>query len=278
MTQHTTKPNSGAKKKPANRKIQGKPPGKLPRIPAISIFIFTLVVFSIAAYTIYTRHGRRTEFAQQIVAHGAGRWARPDAVTELRRSIAANERRIERHVAAAARNANYWMFLGIRLQQQGLHSDALQAFAHAIDLAPEDPILHFHTGVSAAITAKSFHVFPGRDMTDRIMHFQLAEDAFLRAIELDERYIRPRFSLGELYVFDLNRPEEAIVHLQRVLDVSPGDLDAMFVLARAFYMIDEFHSSIAMFDRIIAQTRDPQTRQDAQNNREIVMRRMHGWW
>jgi tetratricopeptide (TPR) repeat protein len=80
-----------------------------------------------------------------------------------------------------------------------------------------------------------------------------------------------------LYVFDLNRPEDAIVHLQRVLEISRGDLDAMFVLARAFYMIGDFRSAIDLFDRIITLTRDDQTRMAAQSNREIVMRRLHGW-
>ncbi|MCL2380701.1 MAG: tetratricopeptide repeat protein [Treponema sp.] len=244
---------------------------------AIGITVITLVIAGILAASLRERGRLRDEFAGFIVSYGTGRWTRPDTIVELRRSIAAYERRIARHVQSAARSANYWKLLGIRLQQRGLHGEALEAFQRAIDLAPEDPTLHYHSGVSAAITAKSFHLFPGRDMTDRVQHFALAEQAFLRAIELDDRYLRPRYSLGVLYVFDLDRPEEAITHLERVLEISRGDIDAMFVLARAFYMTGSFQEAVNMFDRIIVLTRYEQTRISAQNNREIVMRRIHGW-
>jgi len=242
----------------------------------IGISVVVLIILAALITYLHDRHRLRTEFAHYIVEQGTGRWARPDNIASLRRSIAIYERRIAQHVHSAARSATYWKLLGIRLQQRGLHAEALQAFARAIELAPEDPTLHHHTGVSAAITAKSFHLFPGRDITERVQHFNLAEDAFLRAIELDERYLRPRYSLGVLYVFDLDRPDEAIPPLQRVLEISRNDIDTMFVLARAFYMVADFRAAVDLFDRIIILSRDGQTRINAQNNREAAMRRMHG--
>ena len=243
----------------------------------IGITVVTLIILAALIAHLHDRHRQRTEFAQHIASYGTGRWARPDNIASLRRSIATYERRIAQHVHAAARSATYWKLLGIRLQQRELHGEALEAFARAIQLAPEDPTLHYHAGVSAAITARSFHLFPGRDITDRVLLFNLAEEAFLRAIELDDRYLRPRYSLGVLYVFNLNMPEEAIPHLQRVLEISRNDIDTMFVLASAFYMTGNFRAAVELFDRIIILTRDEQTRISAQNNREAVMRRMHGW-
>jgi len=243
----------------------------------IGITVILLIIVSLVAFSLNERHRLRTEFAGEILFQAGGRWARPDTIVELRRSIANYERRITRHVQDAARSATYWKLLGIRLQQRGLHGEALEAFERAIHLTPEDPTLHYFTGLSAAIMAKSFHLFPGRDITDRVRHFMLAEDAFLRAIDLDERYLRPRYSLGVLYVFDLDRPAEAIPHLLRVLEISRNDIDALFVLGRAFYMIGNFREALDTFDRIIMLTRDEQTRRDAQNNRQVVMERIHGW-
>ena len=242
----------------------------------IGITIVVLIILGILAYSLYLRDRNLTAFAEQVVSQSGGRWGRPDRVAELRRAIAAYERRIARHVESAARNADYWKLLGLRLQQRGLHGDALEAFERAIHYTPEDPTLHFHTGVSAAIAAKSFHLFPGRDNSDRVRHFALAEDAFLRAIDLDEGYLRPRYSLGVLYVFDLERPEEAIPHLQRVLEISRNDIETMFVLARAFYMVRNFQAALELFDRIIVLTGDEQRRLDAQNSRQRVLERMHG--
>jgi tetratricopeptide (TPR) repeat protein len=239
-----------------------------------AIFIILILAAAITAFFQYQRNRRSGDFAEYISSHN--RWAAPDSVRELRASIAANERRIERHVELAARNANYWKLLSVRLQQRGLHGETLEALERAIFYAPEDPMLHYYTGISAGTMAKSFHLFPGRDNTERNQLFALAESSFLRAIELDPAYLRPRYSLGVLYVFDLERPEDAIPHLQRYLEISRNDLDTMFVLARAFFMLRMFQESVEIYDRIIILTRDEERRNDAQNNRQIALGLMYG--
>jgi hypothetical protein len=50
----------------------------------------------------------------------------------------------------------------------------------------------------------------------------------------------------------------------------------MFVLARAFYMLENYQAAVELYDRIITLTSDEQKRIDAQNNRQIVMERMYG--
>jgi tetratricopeptide (TPR) repeat protein len=241
----------------------------------IGLMVFAFIVFSAAGFSILReRNMRRAEFAGYIISHR--RWATPDSVEELRAAIAANERRIQRHVEYAARTGTYWKLLAVRLQQRGLHAETLEALERAIFHTPEDPMLHYYTGISAAVMAKSFHVFPGRDNAERIMYFNLAESAFLRAIELDANYLRPRYSLGVLYVFDLDRPEEAIPHLEMCLATSRNDVDTMFVLARAFFMLRRFREAVDLYDRIIVLTGDEQKRIDARNNRRTVMEHMHG--
>jgi tetratricopeptide (TPR) repeat protein len=124
--------------------------------------------------------------------------------------------------------------------------------------------------------AKSVHVLPGSDTIDRARYFALAEEAYLRAIALGGRYLRPRYGLAVLYVFELERPAEAIPHLERCLEISRGDVDTMFVLARAYYMTESFQAAIDLYDRIISITKDEQKRSDARSNREIAMGMMYG--
>jgi len=239
--------------------------------------IVILIIAAILTYVLYERNMQRQAFAEHVVSQSSGRWAQPDTVASLQKSISSYERRIARYVEAAARNATFWKLLAVRLQQRQLHGEALDALARAIQYAPEDPALHHFTGVSAAIQAKSFHQFPGRTNADRAEHFVLAEQAFLRAIELDDRYLPPRYSLGVLYVFDLDRPEDAVPHLQQVLEINRGNTDAMMVLARAFFMMANYQASVDLFDRIISITGDPERRREAQDNRERVLERMYGY-
>ena len=247
---------------------------KVPKGAVTGVIVIGIIV--IAAYwaTMNQRYRDRGAMAQRIISSGSDRI--PETIEGLRSAIALYERRIEQHARDVARTGLYWKILAVRLQDQRLHGEALEALARAINYTPEDPALHYYTGISAGIMAKSQHIFPGRDISLRNQYFALAEDSFLRAIELDDRYLRPRYSLGVLYVFDLDRPEEAIVHLERCLEISRNDVDAMLVLARAHFMLTNFQAAVDIYDRIITITRDEQKRIDARNNREQALRQMYG--
>jgi len=239
----------------------------------IVLFVVVIIV-CIAAYWASTRerNRNRTELAQRIITEGPS----TESIEDVRRSIALYEKRIEQHVADAAKTAAYWKILALRLQDRGLHGEALEALERAIYYNPTDAALQNATGLSAGVMAKSVHLFPGRETSERERYYAMAEEAYLRAIELDGRYLRPRFGLGVLYVFELDRPEEAIPHLELYLQISRNDVDTMFVLARAFYMLGNLQAAVELYDRIITLTRDDQKRIDALNNRQAVMERIYG--
>jgi len=247
----------------------------IPRSTIVAALIVLLIILAAVSVTLYQNDKMRSEFAGRIMTSG-GRWSPTDNINDLKKSIASYERRIERHVQDAAKTGLYWKLLGARLQERGLHGEALEALERAIYYTPEDPLLHYYTGVSAGTMAKSFHIFPGRVNADRNFYYTLAEDSFLRAIDLDGRYLRPRYSLAVLYVFDLDRPEEAIPHLEISLEISGFETDTMFVLARANFMLRRYQTAVDLYDRIIMQTTDPLKRIDAHNNRQLVLGLIYG--
>jgi len=240
----------------------------------VLIIVVIIIVIALFGASMYQKSKTRGDLAKQIFSLGDG--VSPVTLEELRASIAANEKEIERFVETAAKTGIYWKILAARLADRGLHGEALEALKRAIYYSPEDPSLHYSAGISAGILGKSFHSFPGRENIEREQYNYFAEQSFLRAIELDSRYLRPRYSLGVLYVFELDRPEDAIPHLQRCLEISRNDVDVMFVLARAFYMLEGFQEALDLYDRIITITRDEQKRADAQNNRQMVLGLMNG--
>jgi tetratricopeptide (TPR) repeat protein len=198
----------------------------------------------------------------------------PGSIEDLRAAISAYEERIEEHVRDAAQTAIYWKILATRLQDKGLHTEALDALERALYYTPDDPSLHYLTGLSAGIVAKSFYAAVNRQ--DRERYFALAEAAYLRAIELDSRYARPRYGIGVLYVFELDRPRDAIPHLLRYMEIIINDVDAMFVLARAYYMTEEYQPAADLYDAIMGLTKDKDKRAEAQNNKQLVLDALYG--
>jgi tetratricopeptide (TPR) repeat protein len=241
------------------------------------IALLAVVLVIISAFSGFSQHQRnkaRGEQAKRIFSLGGAN--PPSTVEELKAAIKEYEKRIERYVNDTAQTGMYWKLLASRLSDRGLHGEALEALGNAAYYLPVDPSVQYNTGLSAGIMAKSSHAFPGRENREKEEYFSLAEKAFLRAIELDDRYLSPRYALGVLYVFELDRSEDAIPHLKRYLEISRNDVDTMFVLARAYYVTRDYKAAVDLYDRIITLTMDEQKRKDAQNNRQLVLGQMNG--
>jgi tetratricopeptide (TPR) repeat protein len=200
----------------------------------------------------------------------------PETIEGLRTAIALYEAQIELNVKEGAQTGTYWKILAIRLADRGMHRDALDAIERAIYFNAEDPVLFYLTGDYAAVLAASAVGFSGNAAAERGKYQTLAEAAYLRAIQLDPTYTKPRLGLGILYVFDLERPLDAIPHLQRYMEISPSDIKGMFVLARAYYMTSAFDDAVELYDRIIARTKDAKVKAEAQNNKELIRKLIYG--
>jgi tetratricopeptide (TPR) repeat protein len=237
------------------------------------LVIFTLVVAGIQ----WAKNNKeRNDLVARVVSISPADGP-PETIEGLRNAIAAYERQIDAHVKDAAQTAVYWKLLAIRLQDRNLHNLVLDALERAIYYNPSDPLLYYMTGVSAAYLAKHYLDFFSRDNTaERQRYYALAESGYLRAIEIDSGYPKPRYGIGVLYVFELDRPADAIPHLERLLELIPSDTDAMFILARAYYETSAFQRAVDLYDRIIQISRDDVKRREAWNNKNQVMELYNG--
>jgi len=238
-----------------------------------------LVVLIIGALLVgvyrYAQSKVHADLAKRI-AEISPRGGPPETIEGLRAAIALYEAQIELNVKEGAQTGVYWKILAIRLADKGMHRDALDAFEHAVQFTPEDPTLFYLTGESASIVAAASLGFSGNAGTEKEHYTRLAESAYLRSIQLDSVYAKPRLGLGILYTFDQNRAEEAVPHLERYVELSPNDIRGMFVLARAYYMTESYDRAIELYDRIISRTKDPKVKAEAQNNKEIIRNLIYG--
>jgi tetratricopeptide (TPR) repeat protein len=230
-----------------------------------------LAVAAILGVYLGERQKSRYELARRI-AELSPRGGIPVTIEGLRSAIAVYETALEEHVRIAAQTGAYWKILAVRLADRGMHQDALEALEKSIRYNGEDPTIFYLTGVSAAITAKNALGFsPEGIQAERDRYFTMAERAYLRAIELDGAYAKPRYGLGILYSFEMDRPEDAVPHLERYLELMSRDVDAMFALARSYYMTDNYEKAVDLYDRIIVSAKDAGKKEEARNNRDYIM-------
>jgi tetratricopeptide (TPR) repeat protein len=241
------------------------------RLKEILMAILVITAVGILFYFVYQNVTTKThrELAKRI-AELSPKGGPPETIDGLRKAIALYENQIERNVREGAQTGVYWKILAIRLADKKMHNDALSAFEKAIYFNTEDPTLYYLTGVSAASAAKSLVGFSTGDQKEKDRLYKLSENSYLRAMELDITYTKPMYGIAILYIFELDRPQDAIQYLERYLKISGSDISAMFVLARAYYSTENYTDAVEIYDRIISRTKDKKIKEEAQNNKDIV--------
>jgi tetratricopeptide (TPR) repeat protein len=222
----------------------------------------------------YESSSKNKELAKRI-SELSPRRGPPETIEGLRQAIALYESQIERNVQEGAQTGVYWKILAIRLADKGLDSSALDAFEKAIYYNSDDPVIFYLTGISAAKVAQNKIGFTANDREEKEHYYQLSENAYLQALKLDETYTKAMYALAVLYAFELDRPQDAVFQMDRYLQIQPSDTSAMFVLARAYYMMGKYSSAMETYEKIVARTKDQKIKEEAFKNMEIVQARMY---
>lgn len=196
----------------------------------------------------------------------------PTTVEELKDAIDKYSERAADVQLANSQVGIWYKILGTRYLDTKMYGEALKCFQEALKFYPTNQNLYYYVGVCAGYMSQAAMDFAGTGNHEiRYNYLKLAEDAYLRAIEIEDRYVRALYGLGVLYVFELQEPEKAIPHLEKVLTIDKKNLDAMFVLARAYYCNYDFEKSADMYDKIIATTKSEETKAKAEENKQIVL-------
>jgi len=241
------------------------------KLKEILTAILVVAVIGTVFYFVYRNVTTKThrELAKRI-AELSPKGGPPETVDGLRKAIALYEDQIERNVREGAQTGVYWKILAIRLADKNMHNDALKAFERAIYFNTEDPTIYYLTGVSAASAAKSLVGFSTGEQKEKDRLFKLSENSYLRSMELDITYTKPMYGIAILYIFELDRPQDAIPYLERYLKISVYDVSAMFILARAYYSTENYSGAVELYDKIISRTKDKKIKEEALKNKDII--------
>lgn len=155
-----------------------------------------------------------------------------------------------REAAVRARWALALGHLGDSWREAGELSAALATYAKALEVRPDDPLLHFARGLARAAAGdlegaeRAYRESLELEPNQPLVHVNLgiaraaggrpaeAEAAYRRASELDPHEELAWFNLGNLHL-RAGRAEPAIEAYTRALEAAPGLPEAWFNLARA---------------------------------------------
>lgn len=235
------------------------------------VFLSLIVLSSIAITMLLSSCGvsNKTVIRHQKMEEGV---ESPTTIEELKDAIAKYEERVADIQLAQSQIGIWYKILGTRYLDNKMYGEALKAFQQALQYYPDNQNLYYYVGVCAGYMSHAALDFGGTGATEiKYNYLRLAEEAYLRAITIEDRYVRALYGLGVLYVFELDEPEKAVQHLEKAISIDTKNIDAMFVLARAYYSSYEFDKSAGVYDKIIATTKSAEVKATAEENKRIAL-------
>ena len=198
----------------------------------------------------------------------------PTTEEELKEAIQKYQDRVADNQIADSQIGIWYKMLAVRYLDSKLYGQALQYFQKAVQIYPTNQNLFYYVGLCAGYMAKASLDFEARGektTAEKYNYLKLAESAYLRAIELEPKYGRALYGLGVLYVFELDQSEKAIPHLEKLISFDTRNFDAMFVLARAYFVQGDYEKAVNLYDKIATQTKSQEKKQEALSNKKIIL-------
>lgn len=196
----------------------------------------------------------------------------PTKIDELKDAIKKYEDRVNDVVLAQQQIGIWYKILGSRYIKEGMYGEALKCYQTALEYYPTNQNLYYWVGVCAGWMSKESLDFNASGNNQiKQNYLELAESAYKRAVELDDRYERAWYALGSLYSYELNEYEKAVECFEKALEISTKSLDTMFNLARAYYGAYESDKAIEMYDRIISVSNSSEKKSQAEDLKRQIL-------
>lgn len=212
---------------------------------------------------------KRLQFMEERVSS-------PNTIAELEDAVKKFEKRVLDISEANSQIGIWYKMIATRYLDKQMYNEALKALEKAVVYYPANQNLYYYIGVSAGFMAKASLDFSATGNLEQAKHYLLlSESGYKRAIELEPGYVRSLYGLAVLYLFDLDKAQEAIPLLQKVLSIETKHYDAMFLLARAYYMNYEFEKALDVYDKIIALSPSDTRVKEAEENKKIVLNALY---
>jgi tetratricopeptide (TPR) repeat protein len=229
-----------------------------------------LTLIGVLLVTLCSCEGTRRERLERLLGTEIAEWVGgevpEDRVTELSQKIVEIEDRLEQTIQDVRDVGVYYRLLGIEYMDDMMFGPALDNFQSALEIYPRNKVLSYYAGLCSA----NLGVAHG-NLSRRNELFERAERHYRYAVSLDGNYVEALYGLSILYVFEMDRPMEALSYVERILMKEPSNIQALFLLARLRVLEGEYEGAVEIYDEIAETAKDPEMVQAAEDNKEGVL-------
>lgn len=233
-----------------------------------NILILTLVAMTFLLLSSCNETRKKT--LQRILKTESGDYENEkiskERIKELEEGIKEYTDDVERVVKANAQIGIYYRMLALEYIDLEMYHYALKNLEKAMEFYPTHSVLSFYAGLANANIARA-----EVEENKRLALLYDAENYYITAIRIRKGYVNAIYALSVLYMFDLNRPEEAGPLLQEILLRDPENWEAKILYARFKVVYGDIDAAIELYDEISEHAWDDVMKEQAGRNRDSLL-------
>ena len=177
---------------------------------------------------------------------------------------------INQKIYAQDRLASIYRILGERSLAKQQYAYSAKYFNEALKILPNSPYLRYGIGISYANLADS------ADTPERKTEFlNRAETNINFAIGKDPNNANYYAALASLKGIQQDNYEEAFENISKAIEMSPDNIDYLFILARIQYSRENYNEAIAAYRKISNLATETTIKQTALNNINQIIGRQN---
>ncbi len=191
---------------------------------------------------------------------------------ELKEDIRLNKEILEEKIEAARGLGSCYKMLGKLYLENEMYLLSLEQFREAVKIYPENPILYYYSGLCSARYSKA-----SVDDQEKFEYMNNAEKYYRKAVELDENYSKAVIALSVLYLYEMEKPSEAALMLNTLIEHESRNFEARFLLANAYVQLGKIDEAVSVYGSIIKNADSKSYITQAEKNKKELEENIYEW-
>jgi tetratricopeptide (TPR) repeat protein len=194
-----------------------------------------------------------------------------ERVAELERNVKQFHDQVVELVKKRGQLGVLYKMLALQYVDNEMYGPALENLRKGLEIYPNNDTMLYYAGLCKGQLAKA-----EAEESRRREGLEQAAWYYRRAIELRTAYVEARYALAVLYAFELDRLDDAVPHLQWIIEEREDHMKARFLMARVRAQQGRLEEAVQLYDEIAAESGVKEQRQRARENRDELLQRMGG--